>query len=114
MNSFLEFLDSLKHINQKQIISFCHHWLTEDLGLHHRIRYRIPFYDDKQWICYLNPIKKEGVEFVFLHGNKLDDPEGFLESKGRKMVKGKSLYNPKSIPLEQLEFFIIQSIQNQH
>lgn len=30
------------------------------------------------------------------------------------MVKGKSLYKPKSIPLEQLEFFIIQSMQNQH
>lgn len=113
MNSFLEFLDSVESKNQKQILSLCHLWLTEELSLSHKIRYKIPFYDDKKWICYLNPISEEGIEFVFLQGNTLEDPEGFLSSRGRKMVKGRAIYSPKDIPLEQLEFFIIQSIQNQ-
>lgn len=54
-----------------------------------KIRYKIPFYDHKTWICYINPIRKgKGVEVVFLNGKILQSTFPYLEDKGRKLVAG--------------------------
>jgi len=46
-----------------------------------------------QWsrICYINPIKKNGVEVCFIKGFKLESRIELLAAK-RTMVKGISVY----------------------
>jgi len=41
------------------------HQLFLDMNLVAKIRYRVPFYYGKSWICYLNPQKKESIELAF-------------------------------------------------
>nr|WP_262914208.1 DUF1801 domain-containing protein [Portibacter lacus] len=68
-----------------------------------KIRFGIPFYDYKTWICYLNPLKKEaGAELVFLKGKILQETFPFLKSKGRKMVAGIKLTTINDADLEQI------------
>ncbi len=88
---------------QLAILLFLHPWLTEEMGLHAKMRYGIPFYDAEKWICYLNPLKKGGAEFAFIRGDLLDHEDGLLDQKGRKMVWGLELNALESIPLEALK-----------
>ncbi|MEJ2596569.1 MAG: hypothetical protein P8100_15920, partial [bacterium] len=37
---------------------------------------------------YLNPVKPDGVEFVFTEGRKLSNAQGLLDDMGRKEVAG--------------------------
>ncbi len=55
-------------------------------GVTSKIRFNIPFYYRKSWICYLNPLKTGSVEFAFVRGNELANESGLLHSKGRKQV----------------------------
>lgn len=74
---------------RREILYFLH-----DLILSHfpemeaKIRYRIPFYFRKSWICYLNPVKPAGVELVFTRANELSNAQGLLDFKDRKQVAG--------------------------
>ncbi|WP_235296314.1 DUF1801 domain-containing protein [Portibacter marinus] len=53
------------------------------------IRYNIPFYDYRKWVCYINPLKKSNaVELVFLNGKVLKESFEFRKDRGRKMVAG--------------------------
>ncbi len=72
--------------NQREIMLFFHRLLTLELGLTEKIRFKIPFYYGKSWICYLNPIKNDSVEFAFVRGNELSNQKAILENKGRKQV----------------------------
>lgn len=53
-----------------------------------RIRYHIPFFDCPRWFCYLNPLKKGGVELCFLRGFELSNAQALLEARDRQSVKG--------------------------
>ncbi|MEN0049842.1 MAG: DUF1801 domain-containing protein [Bacteroidota bacterium] len=92
---------------QREILLYLHQLLTMDLGLESKIRYRIPFYYGRSWICYTNPVKKEGIELVFLRGNELSNEQGLLESKGRKQVLGVTFRKLTDIPEETL-FEVLQ------
>ncbi|TAE44765.1 MAG: hypothetical protein EAZ06_11585 [Cytophagales bacterium] len=65
-----------------------HSFLLDIFPFKIKIRYKIPFYDDKIWICYLNPLKKGGFELCFLDGYLLSNAQNLLESRGRKRIKG--------------------------
>jgi len=65
-----------------------------------KIRYKIPFYYRKSWICYINPIKKDGIEFCFLRANELSNESGLLDFKKRKQIAGVDLFDHKSITVE--------------
>lgn len=84
--------------SQREIMLYLHH-LFLDMNLMPKIRYRIPFYYRKSWICYVNP-KKEGVELVFLQGKQLSNTQGLLDDKGRKQVAGITLKSVDDIPHE--------------
>lgn len=58
-----------------------------------KIRYKIPFYYRKSWVCYLNPVKNNGVELCFLKGSELSNEQAILEPTDRKMVRGIKYYN---------------------
>ena len=87
---------------QREILLYLYQLFTADLGLESKIRYRIPFYYGRSWICYTNPVKKEGIELVFLRGNELSNEQGLLESKGRKQVLGVTFSKLADIPEETL------------
>jgi hypothetical protein len=52
------------------------------------LRWGIPFYGIHNWVCYLNPIKGGGLEWVFLNGGKVCDLFPLLKTRGRKSVAG--------------------------
>ena len=83
---------------RRDIVIYLHHLFTDKLGLKPKLRYRLPFYDHKKWVCYVNPKKSGGVELVFLDGQSLHDPAGILDGTGRKRVSGIMIYELENIP----------------
>ncbi|MEK6477283.1 DUF1801 domain-containing protein [Catalinimonas sp. 4WD22] len=96
-----------KQGQQKLILQHFHQLMISNPGVIAKLRYKIPFYYRKSWICYLNPVKNEGIELVFLRANELSNEQGLLESRGRKQVKGIVFYHISEIP-EQAIHEIIQ------
>ncbi len=89
--------------NQKEIGLILHHLLESTPGISTKIRYRIPFYYRKSWICYLNPIKKGGIELAFTRANELSNYSGLLDFKNRKQVGGITITDPRDIPMDAIE-----------
>ncbi len=95
------YIDELEG-EQKLIADALHNILITFPEVTHKIRYKIPFYYRKSWICYINPIKSDGIEFCFLRADELSNESGILDFKTRKQVAGVSIFNHNEIPLEQL------------
>lgn len=95
------YIDELEG-EQKLIATALHDLIMTFPEITHKIRYKIPFYYRKSWICYINPIKKDGIEFCFLRANELSNKSGILDFKKRKQVAGISYYNHKKINVESL------------
>jgi hypothetical protein len=74
-----------------------------------KIRFKIPFYYGKTWICYLNPVKPDKVELVFLRGQALKSSQ-LLDSRNRKMVKGLMLQVIEDIPFEIIDRLVKEAI----
>ncbi|MEO1515721.1 MAG: DUF1801 domain-containing protein [Bacteroidota bacterium] len=87
---------------QREILHYLHELLEGQLDLTPKIRYKIPFYYRKTWICYLNPIKNDGIELAFLRGYQLSNDQGLLSAKGRKQVMGLEIYELEGLPLDSL------------
>lgn len=79
-------------------------------GVISKIRYKIPFYYKKSWICYLNPQKSGGVELAFTRGNELADEQGILERKGRKQVKSITYQSIKDIDEASLNIILQEAM----
>ena len=101
---------------QKTIVSYLHQKLTDHHGLIGKLRYKIPFYYQKSWVCYLNPIKPDGIELVFLKGSQLSNEQGILASRNRKLVSGIMLFdlsNVQKLPLDEIiqEAMLLDELQ---
>ncbi len=92
------------------ILDKLHHWIISFPGLEPKIRYKVPFYYKHSWICYMNPLKPEGVELVFLRGIELVDDLNLLDAKDRKQVKGISFFSPEEIDFELLRVIMLEAI----
>lgn len=66
---------------QREVLIFLHNLLLQEPKITTKIRFKIPFYYRKHWVCYLNPKKNGTVEFSFIRGNELSNEQGLLESK---------------------------------
>jgi len=95
---------------QQEVMLYLHHLLTKEFNLMDKIRYKIPFYDYKSWICYQNPKKNGAVELAFTKGNELSNQQGLLESKGRKQVSSVEFASLSEIPMLQLKEIIHEAI----
>lgn len=84
---------------QAEIMQFLHELLLSYPEVSCKMRYKIPFYDRKSWVCYLNPIKNNGIELAFIHANELSNEQGLLDFKERKQVAGINLYSLDDIPI---------------
>lgn len=96
--------------NQREILLFLHDLLSRQLELTGKIRYKIPFYYRRSWICYLNPTRDQKVEFAFTRGNELSNAQGLLESKDRKQVYSLTFEKLSDIPPTSLLEIIQEAI----
>lgn len=96
MNPGDDFILGLEGMQQK-LFERLHQLLSYDLGLECKIRYRIPFYFERSWICYLNTLKDDGVEIAFTRGNELSNDQGILLAKDRKQIMGIEYFDIKEI-----------------
>ena len=104
-----EFITNLEG-NQRKIAEYIHVMLTEEYGLEAKIRFKIPFYFRKSWICYLNPLKNDGIELAFVRGNELSNESDYFDFKGRKQVMGLDTFTIKDISNSILENTLIEAI----
>lgn len=88
-----------------------HDLMVEDLNLVPKIRYGIPFYFGKSWVCYINVLKTGKVELAFPRGNELEDTMGLLLSKGRKQVKSIELEGIDDLLIEKIRSLVTEAIQ---
>lgn len=95
---------------QRAILLYFHNLLNTELELTDKIRYKIPFYYRKSWICYLNPGKNNTVELAFVRGNELSNEQGLLDDKGRKQVKSIVFSDVSDIPESLIKEIIHEAI----
>lgn len=96
--------------NQRDVMLYFHHLLATNLNLTPKLRFKIPFYYGKSWICYLNPTKNNNIEFAFLRGNELSNFQGLLENKGRKQVYSIEFEKVSDIPHSTINEMIQEAI----
>jgi hypothetical protein len=96
--------------SQREIMLYLHKLLSIDLNLTYKLRFNIPFYYRKSWICYLNPTKNNSIEFAFVRGNELSNSQGLLDSKGRKQVWSIELTKLSEMPINELSEIIHEAI----
>jgi len=96
--------------SQRDIMLYIHKLLSFELNLTDKLRFKIPFYYRKSWICYLNPTKNKSIEFAFVRGNELSNSQGLLDSKGRKQVWSIELTKLSEIPIKELTEIIQEAI----
>ena len=71
---------------------YIHNELLSQPGMRCALRWSLPFYGRNKWICYLNPLKKGGFEWVFLDGQQLNQASSLLCIRNRARVAG--MYYP--------------------
>ncbi len=84
--------------NQNDVLRYLHSLITSYDGVKCSIKFRIPFYFGRSWLCYLNPVKNNGTELVFTRGVELSQMFPILEKKSRKIVAGITFYHLNEIP----------------
>jgi len=99
LDGVADYIDGLAPPEQAVVDYLCHLFSIYP-GVSLKIRHRIPFVYGRTWICYLNVLRKGGVELAFIRGHELDDPFGMLQSRGRKMVRGVVFQSLEAIPEE--------------
>ncbi|MBK8702685.1 MAG: DUF1801 domain-containing protein [Saprospiraceae bacterium] len=96
--------------SQRDVMLHFHDLLTVELNLTEKIRFKIPFYYGKSWICYLNPKKDGKIELAFVRGNELSNYQGILDDKGRKQVCSVEFEKVSEIPIQQMNEIIQEAI----
>ena len=109
MSAFDLFIDRITE-NQRRIVFVLHDFFLDYPHVQMKIRFKIPFYFLHSWVCYLNPVKPDKVELVFLYGKSLSNAQGLLDDRGRKMVSGIMIDNPESIPLESIQEIFAEAL----
>lgn len=100
-----------KEGKQKEILEFLHHYILKyDSDIYCKLRYGIPFYYKRSWICYLNPVGRDKVEIAFTRANELKENIQFLEFGKRKQVAGITIQNIEDIPLGILKEVLAEAL----
>jgi len=118
MNKIAYFIDNFEG-EQRKMLEYFHEILISFPTVTCKIRYKIPFYDQNKWFCYLNPIKPDKIALCFLRGNELSNVQGILESKGRKIVSSVEFSSVHEIPKNAIreiinEALILDEISTSH
>ena len=97
--------------NQQLILLKLNDFLIDFPEITPKVRYKIPFYYRKSWICYLNSIKNDGIELAFLRGNELSNLGGALRYYGRKQVMGIRYFYPEDINFDLIQDVLIEALE---
>lgn len=87
-----------------------HELLGLEFSLTPKLRYAIPFYYRKSWICYLKPNNNGSIELAFTRGNELSNTQGLLHSKGRKQVMSMVFTSTEDIPQQALQELLVEAL----
>jgi len=87
MDQVLSFITNQSN-EQSAIMMILHRLITSHPKMQYKISYKIPMYSLKRWVCYVNPLKKGGVEIVFVRATELSNEGGILDFKKRKWMAG--------------------------
>lgn len=86
------------------IMGYWHDYISEHYPhLEATMKYDIPFYVGNHWICYLNPIKKGGIELCFTRGVELSNADGVLDARGRKQISGIRIVDIEKAPMQAIK-----------
>ena len=96
MDTCLDYIELLE-AEQRRIMHALHQFISAFPQVTCRIRYKVPFYYRKSWLCYLNPLKKDGVELCFVRAKELSNEQGLLDFKNRTQVAGVTYFSAKDI-----------------
>ena len=109
MEDVLSFIERYEG-QQRMILEYFRNIFVEELGLTEKIRFKIPFFFNRSWICYLNPVKNNGVDLSFLRGNELSNIQGLLEAKDRVQVRSITFYQLENVPRSLVDEIIQEAI----
>lgn len=101
LTACLDYIESLDG-EQRRIMLVLHQFLSTYPQVTCRIRYRVPFFYRKTWLCYLNPQKNGSVELCFVRANELSNENGLLDFKNRTQVAGVTYFHTGEIREEAL------------
>jgi hypothetical protein len=109
MSAVLNFIHNYEG-NQRDVMLYFHKLLTDFPTVTASIKYRIPFYDQSTWVCYLNPLKNGKVSLCFIRGYELSNEQGLLESKGRKQVLSIDVETVEEIPKKSIREIVNEAL----
>ena len=96
--------------DQQEVLLYFHDVLTSFPAVTTKIRYKIPFYYQNTWVCYLNPVKPDKIAICFLRGYEMSNEQGLLESKGRKQVLSAEFASVDEIPKKLMNEIINEAL----
>lgn len=100
MPTVSDVIESCENAAQRAVLEHLHELLLSVPGIRAVLKYKIPFYECRSWVCYLNPEKTGGVELAFTRANELSNAQGLLDFRGRKQVAGVVFHHVRDIPNE--------------
>lgn len=95
---------------QGEVLQLIHDLMMSFPEMQSKIRYKIPFFYRKSWICYTNPTKDGRIELCFLRANEMSNEQGLLDFKKRTQVAGVTYGSVKEINQEVLWQVIQEAI----
>jgi|CXWJ01.1.fsa_nt_gi hypothetical protein len=105
------YIANLQNENQKRLISFFHSRFKDYPNITPKIRFRVPFYYQKTWVCYINPIKPHGIEICFIRGFELSNQQGILDAKKRNMIKGVTFFEIEKKRVRAVEEIFMEALE---
>lgn len=89
---------------------YFYNWFTSEFELLPKLKYKIPFYYRKSWICYTNPLKNNAVELAFVRGNELSDTHYILKANKRKQIRGVVIAKLKNAPFAEIKHVLQEAV----
>ncbi|MEQ1747390.1 MAG: DUF1801 domain-containing protein [Saprospiraceae bacterium] len=96
MDACLDYIESLEGEQRRTMLAL-HQFIAGFPQVTCGIRYRVPFFFRKSWLCYLNPLKNGAVELCFIRANELSNEQGLLDFKDRSQVAGVTYHSSADI-----------------
>jgi len=110
MDEVADYITSYENEQAREVMKFLDHMIMGFPNMVSKLRYKVPFYYRKSWICYLSPQKNGAVELAFTRGNELSNEQGLLDFKGRKQVSSISLTSVADIPTTAIHEILNEAI----
>lgn len=85
------------------------HLLAAHPAIAEKMRYRIPFFDYRGMLFYLNPVK-DHVVLGIINGHLLADEKGILQAGDRKMIRHLLIHQPEEMEGDEVRAMIQQAL----